>query len=494
MKKIAIVWATLFVSFSAFSQGSFSLGYYIDGIRNADNYYYGTARSMALGGAFSSLGGDLGSIQINPGGLGVFRNNEFVITPGLSSINTDSKFYSLTTNNSDYKFNMSNLGMVFNFETPNSNGWQGMNLAFGYNKINNLNSTYLIKGNTSNTSLMNEFVNYANNTPPSSLNSYWEKMAYDLVLIDIDTTISGYKYYSSFSNINLQQRRTVETTGAIGEYYVGFGANYNHKLYLGMSFNIRSGYYTDLYTHKEIDIANAISDNNYSFSFNMYSWIRGWNAKFGAIYRPIETLRLGLSLHTPTIVNIEQELSTGMNVVDDNNFNTNARPTDSENYAIGRAVDHYTVTTPLRLIAGVAYMFEDKGLISFDYEYADYSNIKFSNGDFKDNIIIANEENNKGLKATNNIRTGAELKLKSFYLRGGYAYYASPYANGKNKNANSMIYSTGLGYRNNGFSLDFGYSLLTKSEEYYLYSDSNLQPATLDTKTGTFLITAGFKF
>jgi hypothetical protein len=495
MKRFIIILTTAFIVLSSYSQESINYGYYIDGIKNTDNYYYGTARSMALGGAFSSLGGDLGSVQINPAGLGVYRNSEFVITPGISSLNTSSKFSGTKTDNLDYRFTLSNVGMVFNFKTNNSNGWEGANLAFGFNKMNNLNNTYLIKGNTSNASLMNEFANYANNTPPSSLDSYWEAMAYDGYVLDLDTNSAGYHYTSPFIGKNLQQLRTIESTGSIGEYYMGFGANYNHKLYLGVSINIRSGYYKEEYWHKEIDIDNAIPFNNFTFNNSLYSWIRGWNAKFGAIYRPIETIRVGFSIHTPTIVDVEQELSTSMQVVDDNNYKNNLRPTDLDYNPIGNSVEKYSITTPLRLIGGIAYMFQDKGLISFDYEYADYSKIQLSNGTYPEDLIAANEDNKKALRATHNFRTGAEAKLNSFYLRGGFAYYASPYAKGElNKDANRLIYSGGVGYRNNNFSIDFGYSLLTKSENYILYNDVNLQPTILKTQTGTFLLTAGFKF
>ena len=34
-------------------------------------FNFGTARSMAMGGAFASLGGDLASMSINPAGLGM---------------------------------------------------------------------------------------------------------------------------------------------------------------------------------------------------------------------------------------------------------------------------------------------------------------------------------------------------------------------------------------------------------------------------------------
>jgi hypothetical protein len=493
MKKLVIfISISLFAMLTNIAQQSFQMGYYIDGIRNSDNYYYGTARSMALGGAFSSLGGDLGSVQINPAGFGVYRNSEFEITPGMYSLNSNSKFYNTNSEHLNYKFNLSNLGMVFNFKPDELTGWEGVNLSFGYNKLNNLNNTYYIKGNTQNTSLMNEFVSYSNNTHPNSLNSYFERLAYDAYLINPDSNLI---YSSPFINKHLQQSHTMESKGSIGEYYMGLGANYDNKLYVGISFNIRSGYYTDTYLHKEVDINNEIAEQNFTFNNELYSWVRGWNFKLGAIYRPIETIRLGLSIHTPTIVEIEQEMSTAMIKLDDNNNPTTAIPTDENGNNIGRSLERYTITTPLRAILGFAYMFQDKGLISFDYEYADYSQIKFSEGDYTDNLIIATEENKKALRATHNFRTGAEAKLKSFYLRGGFAYYASPYASGElNKDANTLIYSTGIGYRDNSFSLDFGYSLLMKTEKYMLYNDTNLQPATLDTKTGTFLLTAGFRF
>ena len=41
-----------------------------DALRFSDNNYYGTARSISMGNAFTALGGDLGSISLNPAGSG----------------------------------------------------------------------------------------------------------------------------------------------------------------------------------------------------------------------------------------------------------------------------------------------------------------------------------------------------------------------------------------------------------------------------------------
>ena len=42
------------------------------------NYSFGTARSAALGGAFTSLGADLSSMAINPAGLGMYQSSDAV--------------------------------------------------------------------------------------------------------------------------------------------------------------------------------------------------------------------------------------------------------------------------------------------------------------------------------------------------------------------------------------------------------------------------------
>ena len=62
-----------------------------DGMMTCDIYElsqlgfgFGSARSMALAGAFTSLGGDVASMGINPAGLGMYRTNELTFTPMMS--------------------------------------------------------------------------------------------------------------------------------------------------------------------------------------------------------------------------------------------------------------------------------------------------------------------------------------------------------------------------------------------------------------------------
>ena len=47
-------------------------------------FNFGTARAMAMAGAFTSLGADLSSMSINPAGLGMYRHSDISITPMLA--------------------------------------------------------------------------------------------------------------------------------------------------------------------------------------------------------------------------------------------------------------------------------------------------------------------------------------------------------------------------------------------------------------------------
>ena len=60
-----------------------------DALAFSENNYEGTARTVAMGNAFTALGGDLGAVTINPAGSAVAGYSQFSITPALTfSTNT----------------------------------------------------------------------------------------------------------------------------------------------------------------------------------------------------------------------------------------------------------------------------------------------------------------------------------------------------------------------------------------------------------------------
>lgn len=62
-----------------FSAGMYAQGE-VEALKFSRHDLYGTARSMAMGGAFGALGGDITGVSINPAGIAVYRSSEVVGT------------------------------------------------------------------------------------------------------------------------------------------------------------------------------------------------------------------------------------------------------------------------------------------------------------------------------------------------------------------------------------------------------------------------------
>ncbi len=84
MKKILLTIVVIICFFTSFSQSP------EDVLRYSYHPQQGTARNMSIGGAMGSLGGDLNALYVNPAGLGLFKTNEFVVSPGLVFNNNNS--------------------------------------------------------------------------------------------------------------------------------------------------------------------------------------------------------------------------------------------------------------------------------------------------------------------------------------------------------------------------------------------------------------------
>ena len=83
---------TALLSLTAVAAGAQTM---YDGLTFSQNNYYGTARSIGMGNAMTAVGGDLGSIGINPAGSAVAGYSQFTITPNLtlSSMNSSYSAY-----------------------------------------------------------------------------------------------------------------------------------------------------------------------------------------------------------------------------------------------------------------------------------------------------------------------------------------------------------------------------------------------------------------
>ncbi|GAI93146.1 unnamed protein product, partial [marine sediment metagenome] len=251
---------------------------------------------------------------------------------------------------------------------------------------------------------------------------------------------------------------------------------------------IRKLKYMERSIHEELDPNDDIWDFDY-FVFDQWLETRGtgYTFKLGAIYKPIEMLRIGGAVHLPTFFTLEDDYLTKLEAGYDDGEVYNEDSPD--------LLYLYELNTPFRAIGSFALQLKKKALLSVDYEYIDYSNARLRNGEDGHDFYDENSAIRNAYKATHNIRAGLEYKLGHLALRGGYAFYGSPYSSAEiNKDASYSSFSGGIGISEKSFFIDFAYVYTTHDEKYFMYAHNSLDPSSNNSNTSKFLATFGFRF
>jgi hypothetical protein len=434
-----------------------------------------------MGGAFGALGGDFGALSINPAGIALYRQSEFSITPSFNTIRTEANYLNNRISDSQYKMGLEQFGFVIPFNTNNGMEEKSSKIVFGfgYNKIRDFTNNYTMQAVNSTNSLVDKFVYTANNN--NDWDPFTDELAWETFLID---SLGG-TYYSVFdsSGYGQSQRRTVTTTGGIGEYSFSLGANLSHKLYVGGALGIQRAEYEKVWTHTESDPDDVIDYfEQFSFRNTLYTTGRGINVKLGFIARPVEWIRVGGAIHTPTFYKMNDDFTSTMS--------TDLAEGESSHEYEAYGEYKYEITTPFKAIGSLAFIIKQMGLISIDYEYIDYATSRLNGSDydfFSENQAVSNR-----YKATSNLRLGGEAHLGPIFFRAGYAIYGSPYVSGEaNEDQVYTAISGGLGYRTSGFYMDFGVVKSGFDQTYFLYNQNSADIKNSRTK---LMATIGFRF
>lgn len=479
-----------------------------DALRYSRLFYQGTARFNGMSGAFTAIGGDVSAIGINPAAAGIFRTTEISITPVMFIRDMNTDWNGFGSDNSNSGLNLGQAGVVSSFRTGSSSGLTNLNFAYTFNRTNNYFRNAVIDGISDNGSMADFWALQAGGYRTGELGGQaW--MAYETYLIDtlpnyLDEYASIFSYYGETDPAYGQQvRRTIDNAGYSNEHTVAVGANLGDKIYLGAGFGITNISYTGHYTHREIDEAQRTFDLvSFSYTDHFKAVGSGWNFKIGAIVRPFESLRLGLGFTTPTVYRIDEVFYNNLSVKLDNDTpsdpSDDATPTASQD----DMTYSYRITTPYHLNAGIAYQIGNFGLISADYEFIDYSSARLTKGADGYDFTTENEDLAAEMHSTGNLRLGAEVRMGSLYLRGGYSHSGSSFAPGTlNEDASSNGYSAGLGFRQDKFYIDLAMVWLNSYEAYMMYPDDSRQspeytsdPVNLNIKDKYLSVTLGLKF
>jgi len=421
-------------------------------LHNAQPNY--SARSAAVGGAFTSLGADVVSFYQNPAGLALYRSSEVFYGPGLSFKNTGSNFSQSKSGRSNFLFEGGSGGLLITSKRDRSKlKFINYGFAFHSSKSNNFTKTY--KG----------------------LDEYTDNYGNDIVL-ELEETITTKK------------SRYTELAFALA-------ANYDDKFLFGLNITTPKYTYNQRSDFTERDINNLFY--SYERIFTETDSIitnSSINIGFGIIYKITNNLRLGVNAKSSSLVTLQEEISSSLVEIDDYG---DAESPDSEFEQY-----FYVLNTAPQFNAGLSYL-NQKGFISVDVGYILNKRIRYFNENLtEEGWFDYNAEINELLKNSVVFRVGAEyVPAQSLRLRAGYNLTTSPVQNNRVYSGTHSL-SVGAGVRKAVFETEtssrtvFADAALKYSfyqSEYEIFGDIENSPfVDFNYHQLQLITTFGFKF
>ncbi len=511
----AILLSFLFISTNAIAQIP------EDAIRYSWYHQNGNARTLAIGGAIGSLGGDITSTFTNPAGIGFYRTNEASITPGFNLNNIKTNYRGNVTENKTNSFSLGSTG--FAYVLPNlydEKKTKSFSLAF--TQTTNFNQNIYYKGLNNFSSFSEQFaeefvnsrlsINDALNTQstvPYTVAPALYTYLIDTVRIGGVLKVKAAPEYILDAGQALRQEFTKKTSGGMYELGAAYAGNDGEKWLWGVAIGIPIVNFRSNTTVSENDTSSNTSNNFKSFTYtdNYTTKGVGINGKFGIIYRPKDYIRIGLAVHTPSFMALTDERQATLITSLENPIGTfNVTSDLFTNNTKGKA--SYYQTAPWKIMLSGSYVFREvedvtkqRGFISADLEYVKHNSTKFSsNAEEPTKEDQAYYKQLSGVvkdiyKGNINARIGGEVKFNTIMARLGFGYYGNPYKDAPIR-ANKMILSGGLGYRNKGFFVDLTYAhLITKDFDvpYRLQNTASVY-ATVNQTRSNVVATFGLKF
>lgn len=450
----------------------------------------GTARFTSMAGAFGAIGGDFSTASTNPAGLGVYRRQvEISFTPSFETQSVEATFFGNRVDDSKNNLKIGSLGIVYT--TPVRSGqWRSFTFGVGINQLANFDRRQTIQGSNNQSSLMTDFLHRANQQGSvANLSDYNTGLAWDTWLLGQDANGFFIDLDDNFfaNGGSVLQRQRVISSGYLNEFSLALAGNFNDRLFLGatvgipiIKYNETSSFF-EQYEKGPDDIFNSLTYNN-----SLAVTGTGVNLKLGAILRLSDMVRVGASLHTPTLFSIEEVYDASMRSdlnLTDPDYNNFAQPAK-------RGFFRYELTTPLKASASLGLVFGTTGLLSLDYEYVNFPGTKLRSDDYTFN----NENNviNQTFTQQHNLRLGGEVNLFPIVLRGGVGYYPSPLNN--NQISDQMILAGGIGFRSQQYFIDFAFSRSVFDRDFYIYDPQFVNAAKTGNTGQRIVLTAGYRF
>jgi long-subunit fatty acid transport protein len=478
-----------------------------DAVRYSMDEIQGTARFRSMSGAFGALGGDMSAVNINPAGSAVFNNSHASISLSSLAINNDVRFFNGFNSSSETKIDLNQTGAAFVFKNSNQNSnWKKFVLSVAYDKTANLENNWFASGTNTN-SIDSYFLSYAQglrldeiSRPGESFTDAYSEigsfygygnqqafLGYESYILEPNENIDENTLYTSNIAPGLfNQRYSYNARGYNGKFSFNVASQYKDKLYLGLNLNSHFINYERTTFLNESNSNAGSSVSNVQFENNLSTIGAGFSFQLGAIAKLTDEFRVGLAYDSPTWYTISEETSQYISTIRDDG---ESNATQVINPNIINIFPDYRLQTPGKLTGSLAYIFGDRGLLSFDYSMKDYGSTKFKP---TSDIYFAAQNNiiNDNLKVASTYRIGGEYRFKELSFRGGYRLEESPYEN-ESFYGDLNGFSLGLGYNFGNIKLDLAYDQSDRTINNRLYSVGLTDAAIIDSKNSNVTLTLG---
>ncbi|MBX3102380.1 MAG: hypothetical protein KF690_07730 [Bacteroidetes bacterium] len=460
-----------------------------DAIRYNQMNPIGTARSQAMGGAYTAVGADYTSATLNPAGLGVYRGSDIQLSPYFNVASSSADYLSGTSSDGRVMPGIGSLGFVFH-KKVGEEGLKSWSIGFGYNQLGNYLRRASAQGRNNDNSMTQWMADQANGIPEADLQAGADYVfdAGDLPGLAFNTgsfnNIGGYNYpifvinpldasqntyYGAFDVANIEQTVEYKERGRHNEWNLAWGGNFDDRFYFGAKLGINdlSFRQTRLIIEQDRYGMNSADANDRAilpvdevrYSEDLRTRGVGINASLGFLYHPVSFFRFGVAFHTPSLLSMQDEYSRALMIRDDQGTESNKSSATSS--------FRYRMVLPYRLNGGAMLLMGKVGLLTADVEIADYRMTSFTATDaFDPSPSSTNQYYTDLNRAINNqfqlginYRAGVEFRLSEVvYLRGGFAHYGAvrkdayrtytlPGGETKVLNGSQQFLTAGLGFR-----------------------------------------------
>lgn len=456
------------------------IAYSQDVQRFAERSTIGTARYVGMGGAMTAIGGDPSAAMVNPAGLGLYRRSEISVSIDETIDNTQQ-----VVSNDTYqrtRFAAPQISAIWAW--GNSQKQRGLvynNFMFSLNRLANFNRDIVVKG--AGMGMVPTICNITNDEGGVSeeflVNKPWDDveigwlsiLGYEAYLID-PIENNKWKPAVDFTDGSL----SISETGTSDQYTISWAGNISNQWYIGVGVNIPTINYTK---HTSLREENKQNSSSAELKSMFHVSGVGVSGSFGLIYRPIQALRIGASLQTPTILSLSRQSTGDM-------YSTIA----GQKYEVltpESGVMDIDIASPLRTSVSVAGQLGKIGLIAVQYDYAHSSEM--------DDI--------------HTLRMGAEAQVtRGLFLNAGYVYESSfmkedpKWLLGYNEIRTDMDYrytaatqyaSAGIGYRSDVVVAQLAYQYGWQTIHQYA-SEEQALPCYVDSHTHRIVATLAWRF